>query len=162
MNDTIAEILRKNGYRIAHNITLRTWKKDDLIERIRNLENNWAVALEMNENQFELLIKKDLEAEKYRWHDLRADDMDLPEYDVDVEVVNDEGIHGIARWTQEDVYTPKGDCCKFTEWRNKYCLYDDDAWDSDENGYIIAWRNIEPFEEVEQDNDRTFCCNINK
>lgn len=102
------------------------------------------LALEISK----VLIKK---AEYYRWHDLRKNPNDLPEHENDVEVVNDEGIHHVARYVYEEVYCYGNDIPRtFSEWKIKYCCYDTDVWDFEENGHIIAWREIEPFEEVNE------------
>lgn len=83
--------LKRQGYRMAQDITLRTWKKDDLIKRIRVLENNWAAALERCENQYNLL-------DKYRWHDLRTDPKDLPDTKRFVEVRTEDSLPYYFGW----------------------------------------------------------------
>lgn len=141
MDANLIEILKKQGYRIAQNITLRTWKKDDLIERIRNLEHNWAAALERCENQYKLLVK-------YRWHDLRKNPDDLPDTTRKIVIVID--ILGVT--FEENGY--------FLQQENKFKLQS--IWTGERNNWtyreydlkegmkVIAWKEIEPFEEVEE------------
>jgi len=59
----------------------------------------------------------------------------FPEEKTDVLVCNDDGKMGVAfiemvEWLPNYI-SP--------EWRIKYCLYDSDSWDQDENGEITAW-----------------------
>lgn len=46
--------------------TLKSWNKDQLIEYIRELEHNWAVAEERCDNQYTLLqrLTKDMSSEE--------------------------------------------------------------------------------------------------
>ena len=66
----------------------------------------------------------------------------LPEEKTDVLVCNDDGKMGVAfiemvEW-RPNYISP--------EWRIKYCLYDSDSWDQDENGEITAWMELpEPY-----------------
>lgn len=66
----------------------------------------------------------------------------FPEEKTDVLVCNDDGKMGVAfiemvEWLPNYI-SP--------EWRIKYCLYDSDSWDQDENGEITAWMELpEPY-----------------
>lgn len=127
--------------------TLKGYTKEFLIEIIRCLEHNIEVLEERNSNQFKLLMQ----SEQYRWHDLRKNPKDLPEHEHDVEIVNDDGIHAIARYSyKESYYYGCEEANAWYEWENKYCCYDTEPWDSEAGGKIIAWREIGPFEEVEE------------
>ena len=58
----------------------------------------------------------------------------LPEAATDVLVCNDDQKQAVAIMQTQDFY---GHTMK--EWYIKYCLYDWDVWDEDENGKIVAW-----------------------
>ncbi len=58
-------ILQKQGHKPRHESTLKCWKKDALVELIRNLENNWAAALERCENQYKTLCGYHEKEKKY-------------------------------------------------------------------------------------------------
>lgn len=109
------------------------------------------------------------EKEKYRRHDLRKNPEDLPPVETEVEVVCDSGhriiiTHGIYEdgskhteesewlWNDIDCY---GTYCEETddyiipegwwEYRHYNC---DECYNNVIDDKIIAWRYIEPFEEV--------------
>lgn len=63
----------------------------------------------------------------------------LPEPNVDVLVCNDDGKQGVALIQMQDFYEDS-----MPEWRIKYCLYDSDVWDENENGMITAWMTLPP------------------
>lgn len=110
--------------------TLNNMKKETLIEAIRRLERICERLIEANDNQYRLLIEIDRNKYKYKWHDLRKNPKDLPEFKgfcvdtYDVKVSNYEFPFG-AFW----------DGLRFT----------------DVDGHlicgVIAWKRIEPFEE---------------
>lgn len=61
----------------------------------------------------------------------------MPEYNVDVIVCNDDGKIHVA-FRQDSIF--------INEWRIKYCCYDYDIWDDNENGKVIAWMPLpEPY-----------------
>lgn len=73
--------------------------------------------------------------EKYRWHDLRKDPGDLPEEDREVIVitegkVRDDNTRQRVGWLYNDGW-----------------IYSGGYYGTVDEGYVIAWREIEPFEE---------------
>jgi len=73
----------------------------------------------------------------------------LPEASVDVLVCNDDQKQAVAIMQTQDFYG-----YPMKEWNIKYCLYDCDVWDEDENGKIVAWMPLpEPWEGEENDSD---------
>ena len=125
MDIRLMVFLSRNGYKMRETSTLKTMKKDELVDLIRCLENNWAVELERNQNQFNLLMEK----EKYRWRDLRKNPGDLPqekkEYEIWYKAIN-------------PAYTGK----KISFWNGKEFLLR-----RNNTGEVVAWRESEPFEE---------------
>lgn len=87
-------------------------------------------ADECNECFYPLVIEALEKADKYRWHDLRKNPDDLPNRDCDLLAVRDcMGLH-----RQAPVNFSNG------TWFD--CIFNETAED------IIAWREIEPFEEA--------------
>lgn len=54
---SLIAVLKKHGWKTHKTTTLKTWKKERLIEEIQALENNYACALEVSDNQYNLLLK---------------------------------------------------------------------------------------------------------
>jgi len=83
--------------------------------------------------------------EKYRWHDLRIDPNDLPPSDHDVEIVAErrlvgKGIILIMTHAYYDTLL----------WHELHHYYDDDEVEINAvDDFVIAWREIERFEEDE-------------
>ena len=63
---SLIAVLKKHGWKIHTKNTLLCWKKERLIEEIQALENNYACALERNDNQYNLLQKTDEEKEQLK------------------------------------------------------------------------------------------------
>lgn len=63
---SLIAVLKKHGWKTHTKNTLLCWKKERLIEEIQALENNYACALEMNDNQYNLLQKMDEENAKLK------------------------------------------------------------------------------------------------
>lgn len=86
------------------------------------------------EEAYDAIQKIVEKADKYRWHDLLENPDNLPEYDHNVLVCTSSNWYGIWSRTTFDG--------EIDIWENEHAMYED----IDE---VIAWREIEPFEEVE-------------
>ena len=110
----------------------------DYIEQLENGSKGTGVIV-VNAEYFKEL-KKDLRGymekeKKYRWHDLRKDPDDLPEDNHNV-LICLEGFEGYPVGVDVAIHN------KFAhKWGTSLMSYKDDE--------VIAWREIEPFEEVE-------------
>lgn len=116
--------------------TLKGYKKEFLIEIIRCLEHNIEVLEERNNNQFKLLMQK----EQYAWHDLQKNPNDLPKDGVRILFCAKEYPR-----PRKEYFTGK--------YRTGYYFETDDTGDyaiDYELDEVIAWKEIEPFEEVEK------------
>lgn len=68
----------------------------------------------------------------------------LPEPMTEVLVCNGDGEMGTAFIKTAEWYPD----VNIPEWRIKYCMYDDDCWDEEEEGKIIAWMPLpDPYQE---------------
>lgn len=112
---------------------LKDMKKEELIEIIRCLEHNVDAVEQINANQFNLLMEKEM----YKWHDLRKDPKDLPESDV---------RYLCARWDYVSntvfyslLWYCSGQWCHLDHRREEICDY-----------AVVGWRYIEPFTEDEE------------
>lgn len=128
----IIQILQKQGYKVRHESTLKCWKKDDLVDLIRSLENNWANALERCENQYKTLCGYHERQDKYRWHDLRKNPEDLPKVEKQYLVAWQDGTYDFLWFAYVDGYG--------YDWQVAYFP---------DVSSIIGWKEIEPFEGVE-------------
>lgn len=72
MDSLTFKILEMNNHKVKSDKTLKSMKKDSLVEYIRQIEHNWAIALERCDNQYRLLTQE------YEWHDVLKDPNDLP------------------------------------------------------------------------------------
>lgn len=116
--------------------TLKGFTKDFLIKTIRCLENNLEDCEYRNENQFRILCQMDLERAKYRWHDLRKDPNDLPNF-----------------WEYVLIHTHINEVyVAFTDANYHSWVIRDDEFDYCDIGssMVKAWREIEPFKEDEE------------
>lgn len=131
--------------------TLMKCTKSQLIQMIRSLELTCDGLHEMNDRQFRLLMEKEI----YAWHDLRKNPEDLPKpldeyarYDC------------VLEHHEHDRYYPSfqydEDSESFGFWENEFNAetlgFADSVFETMEDlGFekVIAWRYIEPFEEVE-------------
>lgn len=68
--------------------------------------------------------------DKYKWHDLRKDDMDMP-FDGRMVLWKLDNGHYFTDWVEND----------------KLCLSDCEFGLTEHNSRIIAWKEIEEFEE---------------
>lgn len=53
--------LKQSGWNVKADSTYLKFTKEELIQEIRCLENNYCNALESNDNQFDLLLKQEVE-----------------------------------------------------------------------------------------------------
>lgn len=110
----------------------------DYIEQLENGSKGTG-AIVVNAEYFKEL-KKDLRGymekeKKYRWHDLRKDPEDFPEDNHNV-LICLKGFEGNPVGVDIALH------CKFTHvWGTTMSSFKD--------GDVIAWREVEPFEEVE-------------
>lgn len=91
--------------------------------------------------EFSLAISALEKAEKYKWHDLRKDPEDLPK----------EGKYGFSDPVLAYDWADYG-VCRYDFKKNKWYTRDLNLRDEDDSCYspdIVAWRQIDPFEEEE-------------
>lgn len=133
--------------------TLKGFTKDFLIKTIRCLENNLEDCEYRNENQFRILCQMDLERAKYGWHDLRKDPNDLPK-PLDNSIMYDCVLENHIYDASYPSFYFDDDTKQFGEWNSGYAIANgaNEFITVDELGYekVIAWKEIEPFEELEE------------
>lgn len=61
MQDIRKEKLKQSGWNVKADSTYLKFTKEELIQEIRCLENNYCNALESNDNQYNLLLKQEME-----------------------------------------------------------------------------------------------------
>lgn len=122
----------------------------DTQAHIREMEysdaNEAAVLNSLSEGYFAEVIEALKKAEKYRWHDLRKDPKDLPKSEAEVSVMAKMKCAWDGKFRLFEIrmtYSGKILCTGDVKgWGVSY-PYDFD-FETDE---VIAWREIEPFEE---------------
>ena len=60
MQDIRKEKLKQSGWNVKADSTYLKFTKEELIQEIRCLENNYCNALESNDNQYNLLLKQEM------------------------------------------------------------------------------------------------------
>lgn len=83
--------------------------------------------------EFDKLKVKWFKVTPWKW---QLEIMAKPPYDEPVLVVNDEGLYAIA------VYKESNDEMYPDEWNIMFSPYDNDIWDIQEHGVILAWSKL--------------------
>lgn len=64
MQDARKAVLRKHGWNVKADSTYLKFTKEELIQEIRCLENNYCNALERNDKQYNLLLQQEINIQR--------------------------------------------------------------------------------------------------